>query len=351
MDKITALSENTLLHFAVAAAQNLGISVQIEPNPPSDIEADGFVRITRGKQNLVYPVDVRHTLQPATLGIALQQLDRLGKKAMLVTEYVTPALADELRAHRVAFLDTAGNAYIEDGPLLIWVKGQKRPDRPNITTHAAGRAFQPTGLQILFALLCNPGAVNRPYRDLGAMAGVAHGTVGWVIPDLQQQGFVGDLNGKRGTRRLFQQEKLATQWVDAYARTLRPRTLLGRYYVKALEGWRDWPLAEHGAQWGGEPAGAILTDYLRPAELTIYAEKTPGLLAARMKFLKEPGPGHTAVVEVRKRFWDFPGEPNHPNLVPPLLIYADLLATGDARCIETAKMIYDAYVVRLFREA
>ncbi len=333
------------------AAQNWGVTVQIEPNPPAGTEADGFVRIARGKQKLVYPFEIRHALQPATLGIALQRLARLGKKALLVTDYVTPALADELKARGVAFLDTAGNAYIEEGPLLIWVKGQKRLEKPGITTFAAGKAFQPTGLQILFTLLCNPGAVNRPYRELGKMAGVAHGTVGWVIPDLQQQGFVRDLNGKRGTRRLFQQERLLAQWADAYARTLRPRTLLGRYYIGTLDGWRDWPLLDHGAQWGGEPAGALLTDYLRPGELTIYAEKMPARLAARMKFLKEPEPGHAAVVEVRKRFWDFPAEPHHANLVPPLLTYADLLATGDARCIETARMIYDAHIIRLFNEA
>jgi hypothetical protein len=34
-----------------------------------------------------------------------------------------------------------------------------------------------------------------------------------------------------------------------------------------------------------------------------------------------------------------------------LTLYADLLTTGDARCIETAKMIDEAYVVRLFTEA
>jgi hypothetical protein len=351
MDKTAIPPENPLLQAAMVAARNLGVTVQPEPKQATGAEGvDAFVRITWGEQQGVYPVEIRRALQPATLGIALQSLQRLGKKAMLVTDYVTPALADELKARRVAFLDTAGNAYIEDGPLLIWVKGQKRPEKTG-TAPAAGRAFQPTGLQVLFTLLCNPEAVNRPYRDLGAMAGVAHGTVGSVIPDLQQQGFVRDLDGKRGTRRLFQQERLAAQWVDAYARTLRPRTLLGRYHVKTLEGWQDWPIAEHGAQWGGEPAGALLTDYLRPGELTLYADKMPGLLAARMKFLKEPEPGHTAVVEVRKRFWDFPAEPHHPDLVPPLLVYADLLATGDARCIETAKMIYDDHLVRLFAQS
>ncbi|HCN91356.1 MAG TPA: hypothetical protein DIT28_19630, partial [Oxalobacteraceae bacterium] len=52
----------------------------------------------------------------------------------------------------------------------------------------------------------------------------------------------------------------------------------------------------------------------------------------------------------RRRFWNFPGDPEHDKLVPPLLVYADLLATGDARCIETAKMIYETYVARLFAE-
>ena len=330
--------------------QKLGIRLEIVEGQPQlgGGRADAQIRVQHAGQDVLYAAEVRKALQPATLGAALQRLEQLGKNAMLVTDYVAPVLADELRARGIAFLDTAGNAYIEQGPLLIWIKGQKRPEKP--VPYTAGRAFQPTGLQVLFTLLCNPQAVNRPYRDLGKMAGVAHGTVGWVIPDLQQMGFVDDRNGKRGTRRLFQHERLANQWADAYARVLRPRTLLGRYHVQTLEGWNDWPLTEHGALWGGEPAGALLTDYLRPGELTIYADKMPSLMAARLKFLKEPAPGHTAVVEVRKRFWDFPGEPNHPNVVPPLLVYADLLATGDARCFETAKLVYDAHVLRLFAQ-
>lgn len=350
MDKPPLTPEQTLLDAAVEAAAGLGVAVEVVQRNPQlgRARADALVRVTYGGHEVLYAVEVRRTLHPATLGAALQQLERLGQQAMLVTDYVTPALADELKARHIAFLDTAGNAYFEQPPLLIWVKGQKPAAKP--ATQTAGRAFQPTGLQVLFTLLCNPQAVNRPYRELAEMAGVAHGTVGWVIPDLQQLGYVRDLKGKRGTRRLFELERLLDEWATTYARVLRPRTLLGRYYVPALEGWKDWPLAEHGALWGGEPAAAVLTDYLRPGVLTLYAEKLPGLLAARQKFMKEPAPGHTAVVEVRKRFWNFPGDPQHTNLVPPLLVYADLLATGDARCIETAKMIYDAYVARPLTE-
>jgi hypothetical protein len=36
---------------------------------------------------------------------------------MLVTDYVTPELTEELKARRIAFLDTAGNAYFEQPTL------------------------------------------------------------------------------------------------------------------------------------------------------------------------------------------------------------------------------------------
>lgn len=343
-------ADNALLDAAVEAVRGMGITAKIVQREPQlgRTRADALLKIQYGEQEALYAVDVRRGLRPATLGIALHQLDQFGKQAMLVTDYVTPALADELRARRIAFIDAAGNAYIEQPALLIWVKGQKPAVK--LAEMTPSRAFQPTGLQVLFALLCNPETVNQSYRELAVLAGVAHGSVGWVIPDLQQLGYVRDLKGKRGTRRLFEYERLLQQWTDAYVRVLRPRTLLGRYYVPTLEDWKDWSIAEHGALWGGEPAAALLTDYLRPGVLTIYAEKLPGLLAARQKFTQEPAPGHTAVVEVRRRFWNFPNDADRDDLVPSVLAYADLLATGDARCIDTAKIIHDTYIARLFRE-
>ncbi len=40
----------------------------------------------------------------------------------------------------------------------------------------------------------------------------------------------------------------------------------------------------------------------------------------------------------------------YEDMVNPILIYADLIATGDQRNIETAKVIYDQYLIRYFRE-
>jgi hypothetical protein len=349
MDKIPA-ADKEMLRTAIKVAQRHGLAIELIKESPQTThhQADAVARVRQGKQETLYLVECKRNVRTATLGVTLHQMDRLGQPAILITDYVAPDLADELKERGISFLDAAGNAYIKQANLLIWIKGQKPAAKATVST--PGRAFQPTGLQVIFTLLCNPQVINMPYRELAKMAGVAHGTVGWVIPDLQQLGFVRDLQGKRGTRRLFERERLLNQWTDAYARVLRPRTLIGRYYAPGFEGWKNWPLAEYGVLWGGEPAAAMLTEYLRPGELTLYAEKMPGLLAARQKFMKEAGPRHTAAVEVRKRFWNFPGDPEHINMVPPLLVYADLLATGDARCIETAKMIYDLHLARLFTE-
>lgn len=349
MDKFPAAEKETLRN-AIKAAQRHGLTIELvkEVRQVSHPQADAVARVCHGDQETLYQVACKRNLRSATLGVTLHQMDRLGQPVMLITDYLAPDLADELKERGIPFLDAAGNAYIKQANLLIWIKGQKPAAKATVIP--VGRSFQPTGLQVIFTLLSNPQAINLPYRELAKMAGVAHGTVGWVIPDLQQLGFVGDLQGKRGTRRMFQHERLLNQWADAYVRVLRPRTLIGRYYVADFDGWKTWPIAEYSALWGGEPAAAMLTDYLRPGALTLYAEKMPSLLAARQKFMKEAESGHKAVVEVRKRFWNLPDDPKHNNIVPPLLVYADLLATGDARCIETAKMIYEDYIVQLFAQ-
>lgn len=343
--------EIELLNQALQNARALGLRadlVQVQPKL-GRTQADALVRFGLGKDDArPYAIEVKRGMRPATLGAAIHQIERFGQQAMLVADYITPAMADTLRTRRIPFIDAAGNAYLEQPGVLIWVKGEK-PAKP-IVPPAMGRAFQPTGLQVVFVLLCNPKWINMPYRELAQQAGVAHGTVGWVIPDLEQQGFAGKLTGKRRTRRLFNREKLLAQWADAYARHLRPRLLIGRYYVQGIDDWKKWRLREHEALWGEEPAGALLTDHLRPGALTVYADKLPAMLAARHKFTKVPEPGRTTTVEVRRKFWRFHDEHEARGVAPAALVYADLLATGDARCIETAKIVYEGHVVRLLQQ-
>ena len=148
--------------------------------------------------------------------------------------------------------------------------------------------------------------------------------------------------GKRGLR-LFQKEKLLQRWVTAYPEQLRPKLTLGRFRGNP-EWWRQKELDPLKALWGGEVAAERLTQYLQPQIVTIYT--TPqqlNQLLAEYRLRKD----ETWDVEILNRFWKPPEMWQHKDLVHPILIYADLLATGNERNIETAKMIYDKHILEL----
>ena len=47
----------------------------------------------------------------------------LDAKKILVTHYVTPQMSEQMKALGMAFIDTAGNAYLNQEHLFIYVKG------------------------------------------------------------------------------------------------------------------------------------------------------------------------------------------------------------------------------------
>lgn len=332
MDKPTA--REGLLDAALKRLQRYGITTAIEGR---DVKlrktvADAMVRLGYGGQELTYAVELKHGLRPNGLGAIIHQLERLGEQGLLVADYVTPPMAEELRARGIPFVDAAGNAFLEQPPLFIWVKGEKPQFATGAGRPPAGRAFQASGLQVLFALICHPEWVDLPYREIAQRTNVAHGTVGWVMAELPKLGFVAELGGKR---RLMQRERLLQQWAEFYPRILRPRLALGRYHAETLEWWETIDPTRYGAVLGGEPAGGRITRYLRPGAATFYVEKIDPRLLVDLRLRTDP----KGNVEIYRRFWTFDAE--DAALTPEPLVYADLMATGDGRCIETAKLVYE----------
>jgi hypothetical protein len=139
--------------------------------------------------------------------------------------------------------------------------------------------------------------------------------------------------------------------VTNYPDKLRPKKLLGTYATEDTGWWRDTEITKFGARWGGEVAAAKLTGYLKPQTITIYTREAPGKLVMTRKLKRETN----GAVEILKTFWNFDYDRPDPDnkyldLVRPVLIYADLLATGDARNIETAEIVYDKEIARFVRE-
>lgn len=335
-------TETALLRAAVAASEAaLGLhwTVLKKPAGRQARNADALLELRHAGKTLKYAAEVKRRLRPATLGVVIHQLAAHGDHALLVTDHVTPPLADQLRAQGVQFIDAAGNAFLNTPPLLIWVKGEKPADRLT-PPRDRGRAFAATGLQVVFAFLCKPDATNHPYREIGRLAGVAHGTVGWVVPELQGLGFIAQV-GER--RRLINVDRLLRQWAEGYIRVLRPKLVLGRYQAPALEWWATINPKRYGYILGGEAAAGRLTQHLRPGTITVYGAKVEPRFLVDQKLRKDDD----GEVEILKRFWHFDEE---QALAPLPLIYADLIQKNDARCLETAQMLYEQFIAGFERK-
>lgn len=152
--------------------------------------------------------------------------------------------------------------------------------------------------------------------------------------------------GKR-KRKLINSIELLKRWAEAYPDKLRPDLMIYRFESDRHDWWKNVHLSEHNACWGGEAAAAKLTQNLKPAKITVYADKLPGRLIIENR-LRRNDKGN---IEILKPFWKFESLLPDPEIVPPLLIYSDLIATGDDRNIETAGKIYDEYLVQLDQEA
>ena len=332
-----ARHDRALIEEVLTAAQRPGIRAEIEEWDPKVIGGgvDAWITLQLGGATVRYAAVLKRGLRPATLGAAIQQIRQTGKKTLLIADYITPQLAEDMRDHAVAFMDAAGNAFLDDPPVFVWVKGE-RP-MPRTALQPAGRAFQAGGLQVIFLLLCHPDMVDRPYREIAQMAGVAHGTVGWVMAELPQLRFVARVGGKR---RLLEPRRLLQQWVEAYARTLRPKLLLGRYQAENLDWWKTVDPTAYDLIMGGEGAAARLTRHLRPGSLTFFGRRAEARFLLDQRLKEDP----TGEVEILRRFWQFDNP--EPALAPTILIYADLLAIGDARCLETAGLLHDQIIDR-----
>ena len=327
-----------ILTTALQRLKALGLDAEIDRREVQlgKTYADALIRIGHGGREATYAVELKRGLRPNGLGAVIHQLERLGQQGLLVADYVTPPMAEELRQRRIPFVDAAGNAFLDQPPLFVWVKGEKPRGATGGDT-PKGRAFQASGLQVLFALICHPEWVALPYREIAPRAGVAHGTVGWVMAELPRLGYVTELGGRR---RLLQRERLLQQWAEFYPRLLRPRLLLGRYRAENLTWWDTIDPAKYGAVLGGEPAGGRITHYLRPGAATFYTQKIDPRLLVDLR-LRTDADGN---VEIYRRFWTFDGDV--AGLAPTPLVYADLMATGEGRCMKTARMIYDEHLFR-----
>ncbi|CAN7763404.1 type IV toxin-antitoxin system AbiEi family antitoxin [Caballeronia sp. LjRoot29] len=310
---------------------------------------DGAIRFDIGGKTFDMPVLLQ--VSASTTGIVTAQHrlfatgpDKPGRPLMLVTPYVTPARAEELIDRNVPFLDMAGNVFLNEPEATVMIT--RRPKPTAVLPNQSSRATTPKGLKAMFAIATHPGLVAKPYRTIATVSGVGLNTVSQAMDDLTTRRLVAETRG--GDRIIPDRKRFVDEWVAQYPSRLRNKLGARRFSAVAPDWWRKFDFEEFNMRLGGEAGAEQLTHHLKAINVTIY---TQGELTSDFMLRARLRPFEKGDVEILEAFW--PPESfqaigtNPPELVHPLLIYADLVATGESRNLSIALQIYDQHLAAL----
>ena len=305
----------------------------------TDSGIDGYTSLSAYGEQLKLSTEIKREFR----GYFMEELLNRAKKNkpfLLVAEKIFPAQKQRLREEGIGYLDMAGNIYIQEKERLIWIEGHK-PVRVAKEQTQTNRAFTKAGLRVVYLFLENEAYVNYTYRQIAGIASVSLGAIKPVISALKENGYLLDVNKDR--MMLNNRKQLLEHWLIGYANILKPSLFVGTYLFRQTDQWKTLELPE-GAIWGGEPAGDYLTNYLNPQQWTIYFNENKGEPIKKLRLI----PKDDGNLKIYQKFFA-PMFQGWQNLSAPVLVtYADLIITGDARCIETAQMLYENHLAKKF---
>ena len=174
--------------------------------------------------------------------------------------------------------------------------------------------------------------MNLPFREIQAQTGVGLATINKLFTSLKQNGYL--FSSSKG-RHLKKLDGLLAVFVDNYCRVIKPKALMATmtFLPNGREQWMEKALPQ-GMQWGGEPGAYMRDRYLYPEVWDVYSSvPSAKLISDRVAI-----PARDGEIHVYRKFWmDDPEE----KTAPALIIYADLMGSGDSRCIESAQRIFE----------
>lgn len=271
----------------------------------------------------------------ANYGIIMSALKDVNqsKNNIVIADYLTKNTAEELKQNGSNYLDASGNAFIKTNTFFVYVEGRKA--KINKKTNQT-RAFQEAGLKLLLLLISNPETLQLSYRELAEKAGIALGSVSNIFKELEESHYLLKTKNKRV---LKNQDDIIERWVIAYNELLKPRSF--RKKMSAIGNEFNVNNITNTSNikryFGGEPGGQLLTGHLKPKDYIIYTDEETSKVAKELKLV----PDEAGNIELYSKFWTDSLHLKNEFVAPPLVVYADLLGTGNNRNIETAKIIFE----------
>lgn len=297
---------------------------------------DGAIAIRYKDEEIELPVEIRQDLRASQVLQIEKIANEHNGEIMLMAYRIEPNAKKELRRLDIPYLESNGNLFMHKGQLFFWLEHSKPL---KLDKQQGNRAFTKTGLRAIFHFLRFEEDINLPYRAIAEITGTALGNVPNILKGLKEQGFLLPLNKRE--YKLQNKKELLNRWIAGYQQDLKPSLHISTFRFLKPEDFHDWkqlPLKTGLSWWGGEPGADLYTNYLHPEVLTIYTSESRSELIKNYRLVPDPK-GNVSAYE---KFWN-KDEGNH-NIVPPLLVYADLMGTGDRRCLETAEKLYHEFL-------
>lgn len=276
----------------------------------------------------------------------LLKMKERSSRSVLIAEYINPVIAERLIGAGANYIDAIGNCYIREGALLLSAKGNK-PQKTK--TASPNKAFETAGMKLILGLLSDKDLLNKPYREMASVCEISLGSIGGVLDGLMESGFI--LKGRGGASVITNQIKLLDRWAVVYAEKIRPKLLIRIVGVESINELAGANLVDIEGAFGGEIAAHhYIGNFLRPAEATIYIPETNLNQLYKRRLIQ----GYSVEdwsrlnrVSIYKPFLtNMPfAKQAWAGIANPIVVFADLMATGDSRNYEAAQEILNSVIV------
>lgn len=311
-------------------AEKTGILMEVQNAQEKDVDAGLKYKFEGKTYGAVIKVkkDIR--------AYQLPQIELLKKKypnILIITDHIYPKIKQSFQQNGINYFELNGNVFVKEKGLYILIENAST--KP-VTKLKTSRAFTKTGLKLVFQFLIKEELINLSYREMAEATDIGFGNINIIMSDLKNQGFLISMDKK--SYKLIKKKELLEKWMVGYEQKLKPSLYMGTFrFGQEINStnWRTIELRKGLTCWGGEPAGQLLTNYLLPEHLTMYSIEQRADLIKHYKML----PDINGTIAVYQKFWN--NIEDDETLAPSLLVYVDLMLTGERRCTETAQKIWN----------
>ncbi|BDS15010.1 type IV toxin-antitoxin system AbiEi family antitoxin [Aureispira anguillae] len=324
---------------------NLSLDIHSLSENSIDNDYDGTLRLKNECNSVDFLFEVKQRLTLSKIHKTQKYFNRKRtKNVILISDYIPNSMKEYLRNMQLSYLDSAGNAFITNKrDLFIYVETNKNLP---LAYKKSNRAFNKSGLKVVYQILIDERVLNKPYRYIGYISKVSIDTVRRVIKELLRDKYIIQLTKKK--YKVISKERLLQEWVTVFNKVLRPK--LKQQKFTSLNPNLDHLLKKQVSySIGGELAAEYLSNFLIGENAILYTESSFIDLAKKLDLR----PSQKGKITLCEKFW-MESDDDTKNIhsmnqkpykfVHPILLYADLLDNPTSRNLSTAKIIYNTYV-------